>query len=676
MRIAGALGFFAAATFCASAAWADSLRGTRSEEVHERSHAIELRLAPGHAEMVVRRTIENRGTRQDQAIYFLDLPDGAVATGLRTLGYVGGEHRWFSGELMERDEAAKRYKELTGLGMAIPKDPALLHWVGIGRLGLQVFPIAPGSLKTVEYTLKLPTEYVDGRDVVRVPSIVGVDDVVPEIVVTSKNPDDKLFTDFTTSLRFCSHCDATGIHRPLAQGARIQMTGGDVHFALERRDAPRLGGRLASVPIRAGRALTHLRVETSRALGQVPRGARVVVLFDQSRSMAARFDAEIAAARATLSHFVDAEVEVVPFDRAPHPRYGKLVAGATAYADLAKLQLTAANGSNFDDALAKADAILAATPPGSARRVLLFTDLKTRSSLTPGSARGKLSGSGALLHVVDVTDGGASLTRDDEGAWAAVPRATGGLLWSATASSAITTHARDVFEELARPKRIDRLRFVAGGWPADALEDAPDTLAEGQGWELRRIADVPLRSLDVSGEIWAAPIRHSLQPDADEAKLWAALVFGSYLAFELEDAEMMTLAKLGGAVSPVTSYLAIEPGVRPSTEGLEEEEGGLGLLGIGEGGGGVGDGIGIGNVGTIGFDKKGWLQRSLAHAWEACGGAGALAVTIETTHDEIVDVRASASDKASRCLVEAAWVLELPRAFEPDVFSSYIVNLP
>ena len=32
----------------------------------------------------------------------------------------------------------------------------------------------------------------------------------------------------------------------------------------------------------------------------------------------------------------------------------------------------------------------------------------------------------------------------------------------------------------------------------------------------------------------------------------------------------MVLARRGRAVSPVTSYLAIEPGVRPSTEGLEE----------------------------------------------------------------------------------------------------------
>ena len=47
--------------------------------------------------------------------------------------------------------------------------------------------------------------------------------------------------------------------------------------------------------------------------------------------------------------------------------------------------------------------------------------------------------------------------------------------------------------------------------------------------------------------------------DADAAKRWAALVFGSHLLSTLSEDEMMVLARHGGAVSPVTSYLAIEP---------------------------------------------------------------------------------------------------------------------
>ena len=49
---------------------------------------------------------------------------------------------------------------------------------------------------------------------------------------------------------------------------------------------------------------------------------------------------------------------------------------------------------------------------------------------------------------------------------------------------------------------------------------------------------------------------------------------------------MMRAAAAGGAVSPVTSYLSIEPGTRPSTEGFGEEfgTGGPGLAGFGRSG--------------------------------------------------------------------------------------------
>jgi hypothetical protein len=658
--------------FLATPVRADSLAGTRSDQVHERAHVIELRLEPGHAEMTVRRTIENKGPRNDQAVYALNLPAGGVATGLRTLGVVNGEHQWFSAELMEREEAAKRYRELTGFGMAIPKDPALLYWVGLNRVGLQVFPVAPGGLKTVEYTVKLPTWYEDGRDVVTIPSSLALDDVVPEIVVSSKDPQDRIFTDAISSLRFCSTCDLASVNRPLAQGARLQLWGGDIHFALEHVNAPRIGGRLAAIPIHQGRALSHFRVELPRRLSQVPRGARVVVLIDASRSMADDVGAEIAATRAYLAHFVDAEVEIVPFDRAPHPKYGAFTPAAAVLGDLKTWQPSTKNGSNLDDALTKADALLRSAPPGAARRVVLFSDLRTRSTLTPALVKGKLAASGALLHVVDIHEGGASLMRDDDGDWASVPRATGGLLWSGAASLSDATHSRDVFEELARPKRVDRLRFVAGGWPADMLEaSAPASLEEGESWEDTRLSDVGLRSLDVVGEIWSSPVKQSLLPDAAEAKHWAALFFGSPDLFELEDAEMMTLARLGGAVTPVTSYLASEPGVRPSYDGLLEGEG----VGLGEGGGGEGYGVGHGRVGTAGgFDAEAWLENALAKEWDRCGGKSqSLTLTIETTSDEIVDARASASDPVAKCIVEATWSLDLPKGFNSS-FATYALK--
>src|SRR5262245_55564157 len=80
---------------------ADSVGGTRSEEVRETGHEALLTLGPSHASLRVRRTLHNGGPRHDQAVLLIDVPAGGVATGLRTLGENGGKPAWFDGELME-----------------------------------------------------------------------------------------------------------------------------------------------------------------------------------------------------------------------------------------------------------------------------------------------------------------------------------------------------------------------------------------------------------------------------------------------------------------------------------------------------------------------------------------------------------------------------------------------
>jgi hypothetical protein len=123
----------------------------------------------------------------------------------------------------------------------------------------------------------------------------------------------------------------------------------------------------------------------------------------------------------------------------------------------------------------------------------------------------------------------------------------------------------------------------------------------------------------------------------------------------------------GGAVSPVTSYLAIEPGVRPSTDGLDPIEG------IGGGGGfGTGRGFGSGHsrLGTgprSRFDPQAFLEENLGRAWKACRGVGHAEVKLESTRDEVVDVGAPTlavpSPQSAGCLHEAVWALDLPDSF-------------
>ncbi|HEU4538853.1 MAG TPA: hypothetical protein VFS00_32260, partial [Polyangiaceae bacterium] len=198
----------------------------------------------------------------------------------------------------------------------------------------------------------------------------------------------------------------------------------------------------------------------------------------------------------------------------------------------------------------------------------------------------------------------------------------------------------------------------------------PEVLDEGAGLHfLQLVGGAPSRARAL-GELWATPVRASFSPSPDENRLAAALAVGNELVDSLPEDQQKALAYRGRAVSPVTSYLAVEPGVRPSTEGLLE--GGSGI-----GGSGGGSGVGLGRIGTIGrggpgFDHAAFLREALRKGWRACGGGdGGVALTIETTLAEVVEVRGvAASEIVSKhlepCLAEAAWSLELPAGFRSE----------
>lgn len=633
-------------------AHAESVHGTRSDKLKEVAHTAELRLDRGFAELVVRRTVDNGGPRHDQAMFGIDLPPGAVATGLRTLGTLDGQPHWFAGELMEAEAAAEKYRELTGIGGYYPKDPALLSWRHQGHLMLQVFPVPPGEKKTIEYTLILPTRYESGRDELDLGRL-GTPELAPEIVVRPARAEDTVMS--------------AGL--PLASGAKLTSSSG-ISLSLVRARPQRLAGALAVVPFGADKVLYHQRVEVAERLSTLPSSAQVVVVLDASRS---RSDdavaASVSAARAYVGHMRGADVAVVSFDREAHTLLDFAPAASTEQA-MRTLAIKRRNGSHVDLGLARAAELLAGRKDG-ARRVLLFTDTLVRDELKPEPLRAALARAGALVHVVRIENGGASLTRDDEHAWVTATRATGGLVWTGSApAKEVPATERGLFEELARPVRLHRLRFTLSRVEMRAAADLgpdqfPETLQEGEGFDLLRLIRSSVGGVRVEGEAWTVPVSASFAPDAEEAKRWSALVFGSQLLSSIPEEAMMPLAKRGHAVTPVTSLLAIEPGVRPSTEGLEE-----GLTGVGSGGGGVGHGIGLGRVGRISFDTRGFLESSLSKAWKTCGGKVSATVALETTVAEVVDVRRvtgeGATDRELRCLREATWDLELPEGFRAE----------
>jgi hypothetical protein len=227
---------------------------------------------------------------------------------------------------------------------------------------------------------------------------------------------------------------------------------------------------------------------------------------------------------------------------------------------------------------------------------------------------------------------------------------------------------------LVRPVRIDS--FDVHGIGKDQLENLPETLEEGAGFrEMLKLARAPKRVI-LRGKIWARPFKRIVRVSKAFSRVTAAYVFSHDMHEELTEAEMMKVARLGRAVSPVTSYLAIEPGVRPSTAGIDR----LGTLGTG-GGGGSGAGYGRG-VGRLGHRTPPNLSKLLAKGIARCvakhrpGPGWSAHLTVETTKDEVVDVTLNnPSTPMRRCLVEEVWAVRLTKAFDQER-ESFDLQLP
>lgn len=646
----------AALLLAPSAAVADTIDATRYEMV-ERSHVVNMSVDRGFATLVVQRVVANNGPRSDQATFHLEIPDTAVATRLRTAGTTaGGQVVWFEGELMEAEAAAKKYEELTGIGGYYPKDPALLSWRHQGELALQVFPVPARSTKTVEYTLKMPLAYENGAYRVEVPAL-GTEALHAKVRVTAVHAEDDVVVNGVSAPSITARAD-----KPIS-------------IELRPHHVAALDTTLASVAISEGKHLVRSRIAAAPHVAEVPFGAHVVVLFDGSRS---HHDARagLVAVRAYLGHMSGATVDFLTFDREVRSPIGRTLPLATALSKLADFRLVPHNGSRIDDALASADAILAASH-APAKRVLVVTDTMTRSEITPAKIGASSWKSGALVHVGLVKDRGSpAIVRDDESPWAALPRRTGGLFWTGSAPSAIDAATRVAFEEWARPKRIDKLsvKGLTGAFIA------PDVLDEGEGLDHFVVADAATSRVEITGELWSKPLRATSVPSAEQGKLAAALLFGSNMWSSLSEPEQMKLAMLGGAVSPVTSYLAIEPGVRPSNEGLD-----WGTIGHGWGDA-VGQGFGTGGGRLSGapevqtVDKQAFLRGQLLSFMKKCApSANVVSATLESTLDEIVDVGAvelgpTRDAKGESCVREELWSLELPTQSFEDAFESHSVQ--
>jgi hypothetical protein len=521
-------------------------------------------------------------------------------------------------------------------------------------LALQVFPCPPKENKSVAYTLEVPTEFRDGRHVLMLGPL-GTSENPASVTIRAENAGHQLYLDGDK----------------IASGYRTEFSaaGPGLSIELDARQYRPLEGSLAVQAVGENRYLRHFAFTLPEKLSKVPEKLDVVFVLDGSRSMTeAQVSRALLAFRAYLSHTPGAQAKLLVFDRRVHEPLGDFESASQIGRELSRLAVERHNGSDVELALGTADRLLAARPAGRTRRIVLVTDTRIPQGQSPERLAVVLRTSGALLHIGVPDHSAPGLQRLDEHPWDVVTRPTGGLVWSAglgTEYIPLET-LKEPIEQWVRPTQLDMVRVVGAGTTAF---EPPAVMQEGSGFERFDIDEAQVSSLGIHAALWTRPVQRVLEPSPSAARLWSALVFGSELLDGLSENEMMPLAIFGGAVSPVTSYLAIEPGVRPSTEGIERK----GTSGWGSGSGSAGPTFRMGGSkpGRIRFDHQGFLQSALQGAWQTCGGRGAARVSLETTRDEVVFVNEAygldhPDPTADHCLAEAVWALDLPSPFSSE----------
>lgn len=787
---------------------ADTLHATRRMPMFEASHTVDIAIKDGVATYTVRRMFSNPGTMADQVELRIDLPYGAAATGLR----IRANDRWYDGVLLEATKAEALYREMTGFGSALAKDPALLAWMWADKLSLQVFPVMPGTVSTVEYTLTVPTRYEHGRYFVsyprtEVPAELGDGDlalatpvitvrpawgdartpivvdgkrvardtpvvltpparepwadavsatndasyVASKIEIASSDPANRVFATAKVELQLVHtyksdlavalvtpggdsiplheqtggsdndlrgsytaqlppNTTAAGTWRLVVSDHAALDTGsldawsiafGEGKTALRESatdtpifvpDAPEdaSDAGVASISVapppittwqaRLGRAVasdahafSRVEVDVAPQLAPLPRKAQVVFAVDASHSVGPEGVAhQLDVIRAYVAHVPDAEVEIVAYRRHATRVFGRFVAVSDLGDALAVAKARGAfapgNGSALDEGARAAVAALADRK--GPRRIVLMTDEKTRTALTPVIAQAALARlpGDAVVHVVvpgEPTDR-PTLERRDDAPLAPLATRHHGIFVDLTPASTFKALV-PVALELVRPTRIEKVTV-----PGHTLDST--TLREGDGLRLVRAttgAGAPT-TLALSGTVWSDPITKTIAATPTFSMQTAAFVFGGDEHHQLSNQEQYTLAMFGKAVSPVTSYVAWEPGTRPSTDGFLET--GLGMLGAGSGGT-YGLGIG-GGPGRIVPDFRRLIDVASCVAAVQPAGPWSVTLDIETTLHEIVDVSAaSPKDPMTTCLTENVWSLSLEPSAFPLPRESFHVEL-
>jgi hypothetical protein len=444
--------------------------------------------------------------------------------------------------------------------------------------------------------------------------------------------------------------------------------------------------RLGRVDLLPENQFARFEVDVARRLSELPRPLSVSFVLDVSHTMGTEgIEAQLKLIEAYLAHVPWAEFSLTAFGR-----YGRdLTDGFVPARQLGALRsrlrrsqrLAPRNGSFLDRGLGRA-------VPGLARRkgtraLVMMTDNRLRPVWSNKAALAQLGNlpASSIVHVAEVATGGTfELRRDDKHRLFPLAKLRGGV--AVRVDGILAAKLADLTSDvlyLVRPNRLDNVRIkglkVANGLLLGSDDDddgSTSVLAEGAGrrW-MGPIADAPT-AITLTGQLWSRPVRYNGgSNDEPFNQATAGFVFSHDLHDDLSEAEQFVLALYARVVSPVTSYLAIEPGVRPSTIGLDR------------GGAGWGS-IGTGRYGLIGHGGGSGPQMDwapiVARAERACQihGKGRIDATLVLQSHEIADVEVAPRNKNAAlesCVIEALWKENIPRSFSHPSDWSKVLRL-
>ncbi|MBA3538172.1 MAG: protein kinase [Deltaproteobacteria bacterium] len=422
-----------------------------------------------------------------------------------------------------------------------------------------------------------------------------------------------------------------------------------------------LATRLGKVVASDKHAFTRLEIDVASQLVPLPKRAQVVFAVDASFSGTPEMiEAQLAIIRTYTSHVPDAEVEIIAYRRVAKRVFGRFVPVkelAKAIDDARRAgAFELGNGSALDAAAQLAITTLASRK--GPRRLVITTDRLVRSRLTPQLALATLAKlpKDVVVHTVapilDHSDR-VTLTREDADPLAPLATRHHGIFVDLGGMPSKTDKdLAPIVLELVRPTRIEKLAV------SDGIKLDTDVLREGDGIRFFKGARTAPGRVVLTGVLWSDPIRREVSANDAFSRSAAASVFGEDEYHALSEAEQMTVAMMGRAVSPVTSYVAFEPGTRPST---------IGLLGHGSGTG-SGYGVGGGHGGRYGTsappDLRTLIDVKSCVALHKPAGTWRVTLAVETTRTEIVDVQVTAgAGPLASCFAETTWSVALPQSF-------------